>query len=190
MSDQVTITPEMASDREDHKPAIDDQYPDHLVTFDGPDDSYNPMNWPFRKKFITTISYGLTTCWITLASAIFAAAIEPVSAEFNVNTETSAAATSLLVFGFGLGPLVWGPLSELYGRKWLILIVSLYFSLQARLLTDTALLHRCGIFVRYSYSKRYPNSSHHAFFLGSIWQRACYDYWRCYGGYMGSSPTW
>ncbi|KAK2678527.1 Major facilitator superfamily [Fusarium oxysporum f. sp. vasinfectum] len=112
----------MASDREDQKPTIDDQYPDHLVTFDGSDDPYNPMNWPFRKKFITTISYGLTTCWITLASAIFAAAIEPVSTEFNVNTETSAAATSLLVFGFGLGPLVWGPLSELYGRKWLILI--------------------------------------------------------------------
>ncbi|RKK92086.1 hypothetical protein BFJ68_g16000 [Fusarium oxysporum] len=105
MSDQVTITPEMASDREDQKPAIDDQYRDHLVTFNGPDDPYNPMNWSFRKKFITTISYGLTTCWITLASAIFAAAIEPVSAEFNVNTETSAAATSLLVFGFGLGPL-------------------------------------------------------------------------------------
>ncbi|ENH66799.1 hypothetical protein FOC1_g10007455 [Fusarium oxysporum f. sp. cubense race 1] len=112
----------MASDREDQKPKIDDQYRDHLVTFDGPDDPHNPMNWPFRKKFITTISYGLTTCWITLASAIFAAAIEPVSAELNVNTETSAAATSLLVFGFGLGPLVWGPLSELYGRKWLILI--------------------------------------------------------------------
>ncbi|EXA33748.1 hypothetical protein FOVG_15049 [Fusarium oxysporum f. sp. pisi HDV247] len=112
----------MASDREDQKPAIDDQYRDHLVTFDGPDDPYNPMNWPFRKKFITTISYGLTTCWITLASAIFAAAIEPVSTEFNVNTETSAAATSLLVFGFGLGPLAWGPLSELYGRKWLIVI--------------------------------------------------------------------
>ncbi|KAH7211491.1 major facilitator superfamily domain-containing protein [Fusarium oxysporum] len=126
MSDQVTITPEMASDREDQKPTIDDQYPDHLVTFDGSDDPYNPMNWPFRKKFITTISYGLTTCWITLASAIFAAAIEPVSAEFNVNTETSAAATSFLVFGFGLGPLVWGPLSELYGRKWLILIVNIW----------------------------------------------------------------
>ncbi|KAF4434158.1 MFS multidrug transporter [Fusarium acutatum] len=109
----------MASDQ---KPTIDYQYPDHLVTFDGPDDPYNPMNWPFRKKFIITISYGLTTCWIALASAIFAAAIEPVSVEFNVNTETSAAATSLLVFGFGLGPLVWGPLSELYGRKWLILI--------------------------------------------------------------------
>ncbi|KAF5545316.1 major facilitator superfamily transporter [Fusarium phyllophilum] len=122
MSDQVTISADMASDREDQKPTMDDQYPNHLVTFDGPDDPYNPMNWPFRKKFITTISYGLTTCWITLASAIFAAAIEPVSAEFNVDTEASAAATSLLIFGFGLGPLVWGPLSELYGRKWLILI--------------------------------------------------------------------
>ncbi|KAJ4250973.1 hypothetical protein NW762_011623 [Fusarium torreyae] len=121
MSDRDTIAPEMSSDRENQKNDVEEES-SHLVTFDGPDDPYNPINWPFRKKFITTICYGLTTCWITLASAIFAAAIQPVATEFNVNTETSAAATSLLVFGFGLGPLVWAPLSELYGRKWTILI--------------------------------------------------------------------
>ncbi|KAM0545992.1 hypothetical protein ACHAPJ_011104 [Fusarium lateritium] len=121
MSDRGTIAPEMSSDRENQKNDVEEES-SHLVTFDGPDDPYNPINWPFRKKFITTICYGLTTCWITLASAIFAAAIQPVATEFNVNTETSAAATSLLVFGFGLGPLVWAPLSELYGRKWTILI--------------------------------------------------------------------
>jgi MFS family permease len=124
MSDRDTIAPDMSSDRENQKTDIDGESSSYLVTFDGPDDPYNPINWTFRKKFITTISYGLTTCWITLASAIFASAIVPVSAEFNVNTETSAAATSLLVFGFGLGPLIWAPLSELYGRKWTILIVS------------------------------------------------------------------
>lgn len=128
MSDRDTIAPDMSSDRENQKNDIDGDSSSYLVTFDGADDPYNPINWTFRKKFITTISYGLTTCWITLASAIFASAIEPVSAEFNVNTETSASATSLLVFGFGLGPLIWAPLSELYGRKWTILIVSLLFS--------------------------------------------------------------
>ncbi|KAL6922701.1 hypothetical protein FSST1_006727 [Fusarium sambucinum] len=122
MSDRDTIAHEMSSDRNNQKNDIGEESSSYLVTFDGPDDPYNPINWTFRKKFITTISYGLTTCWITLASAIFASAIEPVSAEFNVNTETSAAATSLLVFGFGLGPLVSAPLSELYGRKWTILI--------------------------------------------------------------------
>ncbi|KAM0415606.1 hypothetical protein ACHAPD_006807 [Fusarium lateritium] len=122
MSDRDTIAPQMSSDRNNQKTDIDGESSSYLVTFDGLDDPYNPMNWTFRKKFITTILYGLTTCWITLASAIFASTIEPVSAEFNVNTETSAAATSLLVFGFGLGPLIWAPLSELYGRKWTILI--------------------------------------------------------------------
>ena len=124
MSDRDTIVSEIGSGRDNQKNDTVGEPSSHVVTFDGPDDPYNPMNWPFRKKFITTILYGLTTCWITMASAIFATAIQPVSTEFNVNTETSAAATSLLVFGFGLGPLVWGPLSELYGRKWLIIVVS------------------------------------------------------------------
>lgn len=31
---------------------------------------------------------------------------------------------SLFVLGFAAGPLVWGPLSEVYGRRW-ILVVSL-----------------------------------------------------------------
>ncbi|KAK3080567.1 hypothetical protein LTS18_000198, partial [Coniosporium uncinatum] len=29
--------------------------------------------------------------------------------------------TTLLLFGFGLGPLLWGPVSEMYGRKWAVL---------------------------------------------------------------------
>ena len=34
---------------------------DVVVDFDGPDDSYHPLNWPFRKKVITTALYGLCT---------------------------------------------------------------------------------------------------------------------------------
>lgn len=29
-----------------------------IVDFDGPDDPYRPLNWPFRKKVITTALYG------------------------------------------------------------------------------------------------------------------------------------
>lgn len=32
-----------------------------IVDFDGPDDPYRPVNWPFRKKLVTTLLYGLTT---------------------------------------------------------------------------------------------------------------------------------
>lgn len=34
---------------------------DVLVGFDGPDDPYMPLNWPFKKKVITTLLYGFTT---------------------------------------------------------------------------------------------------------------------------------
>ena len=43
---------------------------DCLVDFDGKDDPYRPVNWPFRKKFITTLLYGLTTMGSTWASSV------------------------------------------------------------------------------------------------------------------------
>lgn len=43
---------------------------DVLVDFDGPDDPYRPINWPFRKKVVTTILYGFTTMGSTWASSV------------------------------------------------------------------------------------------------------------------------
>lgn len=41
-----------------------------LVGFDGADDPYRPINWPFRKKVITTMLYGFTTMGSTWASSV------------------------------------------------------------------------------------------------------------------------
>lgn len=35
--------------------------PDVIVDFEGPDDPYQPLNWGFKKKAVTTVLYGLTT---------------------------------------------------------------------------------------------------------------------------------
>ena len=32
---------------------------EQIVDFDGLDDPYRPQNWPFRKKVLTTLLYGL-----------------------------------------------------------------------------------------------------------------------------------
>ncbi|KAL9092347.1 MAG: hypothetical protein Q9165_004521 [Trypethelium subeluteriae] len=90
---------------------------DVLVDFDGPDDPYRPLNWPYRKKVITTVLYGFTTMGATWASSVFSPAINQVSHDFHVGTEVSLLGISLLLFGFGIGPLIWAPLSEVYGRK-------------------------------------------------------------------------
>ncbi|CAL5871064.1 uncharacterized protein PFLUO_LOCUS5310 [Penicillium psychrofluorescens] len=91
--------------------------PEVVVDFEGPDDPYRPINWGFRKKAVTTVLYGLTTMGSTWASSVFSTGQRQISNEYGVSVEVSTLGTTLLLFGLGLGPLVWAPLSELYGRK-------------------------------------------------------------------------
>lgn len=60
---------------------------------------------------------GLMTISVTFASSVFSTAISPTSLQFGVSREVMVLGTSLFVLGFSFGPLVFGPLSELYGRK-------------------------------------------------------------------------
>ncbi len=71
---------------------------------------------------ITTALFGLTTMSATLGSSIFSAATTQVIQEFNVGLEVGTLGTALFLFGFGAGPLLWAPLSEIYGRKFTVLI--------------------------------------------------------------------
>lgn len=89
----------------------------NLVEWDGPNDPENPMNWPVSKKWRVTVSLGFMTFCVTFASSVFSNATVPVAEEFGVSTEVTTLGTSLFVLGFGIGPLIWGPFSELYGRK-------------------------------------------------------------------------
>ncbi|KAM7196242.1 fluconazole resistance [Naviculisporaceae sp. PSN 640] len=88
-----------------------------LVDFEGPADPYRPMNWPLKKKVITTFIYGLVTMSATWASSCYAAGTTAVSIEFGVSNPVAILGTSLFLVGFGVGPLLWAPLSEVYGRR-------------------------------------------------------------------------
>jgi multidrug resistance protein len=102
-----------AADKKHKEPAKDP----NLIVWDGPNDPENPMNWPARKKWIVTIALGLMTFCVTFASSVFSNATVPTSKEFGVSTEVTTLGTSLFVAGFAVGPLIWGPGSELFGRK-------------------------------------------------------------------------
>lgn len=107
----------------------------NIVDFEGDSDTLNPQNWPMGKKVYTTALWALTTCWITFASAIYSAGTAEISQEFHVSYEVANAGTSLLIFGFALGPMLWAPLCEVYGRKWPALAVRLTPLLLLPLLT-------------------------------------------------------
>lgn len=101
-----------------HKPTGEDV----IVDFDGPHDPYKPINWPIRKKVITTLVYGFITMGATWASASYSAGTRLVAEEFHVGLQTATLGTSLFLMGFGIGPLLWAPLSEVYGRRVAVLI--------------------------------------------------------------------
>ncbi|GIZ37095.1 hypothetical protein CKM354_000055800 [Cercospora kikuchii] len=94
---------------------------DVLVDFDGKDDPYRPLNWPFKKKAITTVLYGFTAMGATFASSVYSPAVSEIAQDFAIGTEVSTLGISLFLVGFGIGPLVWAPLSEVYGRKMAVL---------------------------------------------------------------------
>ena len=101
---------------EHQKTTIDD-----LVDFEGPDDPYRPLNWTMKKKVVTTALYGLTTMTASWASSVFSPGTEQVAQEFHVGTQVATLGTTLFLFGFGIGPLLWAPLSEVFGRKHAVL---------------------------------------------------------------------
>ncbi|CAO2651380.1 Nn.00g039500.m01.CDS01 [Neocucurbitaria sp. VM-36] len=90
---------------------------DVLVDFESDADPYRPVNWPTRKKVSTTLLYGLTTMSATWASSAYSAGTAQVAREFDVGNQVAVLGTALFLFGFGLGPLLWAPLSEVYGRR-------------------------------------------------------------------------
>lgn len=101
----------------------------NLIEWDGPDDPEDPMNFPRWRKWLITIVLGLVTFCITFASSVFSTATQATSQAFGVSNEVMVLGTSLFVLGFAVGPIIWGPLSELYGRKYPLFIGFFIFAI-------------------------------------------------------------
>lgn len=143
--------------------------PDVIVDFEGPDDPYRPLNWGFRKKAVTTVLYGLTTMGTTWASSIYSTGTDQIAAEFNISTEVATLGTSLLLFGLGLGPLVWAPLSEVYGRKTAVLFpyfIAAIMSFGTAVAKDTQTIMLTRFFAGFFGSAPVTNTGG---VLGDIW---------------------
>ncbi|KAI0160640.1 MFS transporter [Xylariaceae sp. FL1272] len=88
----------------------------YIVEFTA-DDPNNPQNWsPARKWSIASLAT-IAVFAVTLTSGAYSSSRQQIAAEFDINNEEFAAGISLFVVGFAIGPALWGPLSELYGRR-------------------------------------------------------------------------
>jgi DHA1 family multidrug resistance protein-like MFS transporter len=71
----------------------------------------NPKNWSTRKKFFVTGEIVLLTFSIYIGSAIYTPGLMGVMAEFGVSQVAATLGLTLFVAGYGLGPLLWSPMS-------------------------------------------------------------------------------
>ncbi|KAJ5511749.1 Major facilitator superfamily domain general substrate transporter [Penicillium expansum] len=87
-----------------------------------PDDPKNGFNLPPSVKWTIVLICAFSTLACSLSSTVFAGAIIQIEDFFHVKDEIAILSVSLYVLGFALGPVLWGPLSEIYGRQSIYLV--------------------------------------------------------------------
>ncbi|KAI0895627.1 bicyclomycin resistance protein [Annulohypoxylon nitens] len=100
----------------------------NVVWWSGPNDPDNPYNWPTWRKVLNCGLISAMTFISPLASSIFAPGVPQVVSEFHsTSLEIAAFVVSVYVLGFAAGPMLFAPLSEIYGRVILYHIANLGF---------------------------------------------------------------
>ncbi|CAL5871434.1 uncharacterized protein PFLUO_LOCUS5684 [Penicillium psychrofluorescens] len=87
-----------------------------LVTFTI-DDPENPKNWTKLYKWYCTMVVAFTCFVVAFCSSVITAKLEGPMESFHVSREVSFVAVTVFVVGFGVGPMVFAPLSEIFGRR-------------------------------------------------------------------------
>ncbi|EMD36323.1 hypothetical protein CERSUDRAFT_115253 [Gelatoporia subvermispora B] len=87
-----------------------------LVEF-GPQDRDNPKNWSRSKRWYMTIVASLIAFNAGVASSAPAGIASNLALQFAMSEELVVLCISLFVTGYCVGPVLWGPLSEQYGRR-------------------------------------------------------------------------
>lgn len=88
----------------------------YLVRFEE-NDPLNPLNWSGKRQTVSTILLGLSTFTIAFGSSAFAPGVPYIAHEFGLGGVPATLGVSLYVAGFAAGPIFYGPMSEMYGRK-------------------------------------------------------------------------
>jgi multidrug resistance protein len=96
----------------------DDPY---VVTW--PDkDRRNPLNFGKTNKWCITLLVAIITLAAAFGSSAYSGCFDQVIQTFGISEEVASVGLSLYVVGFALGPLLWAPMSELYGRQVILFI--------------------------------------------------------------------
>ncbi|KAJ4318828.1 hypothetical protein N0V84_006641 [Fusarium piperis] len=84
-----------------------------IVGWESNDDQENPHNWSTARKTGVSLLICMYTFTIYCGSSIFVPSTEQVVGSFEVSETVASLGLALYVLGYGLGPLLFSPLSEM-----------------------------------------------------------------------------
>lgn len=98
------------------------------VIWDKPTDSANPKDWPMTRKWTATTIVSAFAFISPVASSMVAPALEDIGRDLDIHSSAlRALILSIFLLAYALGPLLLGPLSELYGRVPVLQLSNLFF---------------------------------------------------------------
>ncbi|ORY60831.1 MFS transporter [Pseudomassariella vexata] len=122
----------------------------YIVDWYGPNDPENPRNWSRPKKFFVTFEICFLTFSVYIGSAIYTAGLLDVVQHFAVSRVAATLGLTLFVVGYGVGPMIWAPLSEMpqTGRNPIYILTLLLFVV---LQVPTALATNFGMLLAFRF---------------------------------------
>lgn len=99
-----------------------DEADDRIVIGFEENDPSNPYNWSIPKKIYVILTGIVMVLNSTMGSALPSGTVESIEQDFNIrDSELLVLPISIYLIGYILGPMVFAPLSESYGRKYVMI---------------------------------------------------------------------
>ncbi|KAI1089219.1 MFS general substrate transporter [Rostrohypoxylon terebratum] len=84
-----------------------------------PDDAENPHCWSNTRRWYVTVCAVLLVVNATFASSAPSGCFGSIAKWFDISEEAAGLTITLFLLGYCAGPLIFAPLSEFYGRRWI-----------------------------------------------------------------------
>jgi DHA1 family multidrug resistance protein-like MFS transporter len=108
----VEVDIEKVAKPEDDEGSKNEDLSPFLVDWNGSDDPENPQNWPKWKKTLVVFEVMFLTCATYMGSSIYTPGQQQIQEDFKVGHVVATLNLSMYVLGYGIGPLLFSPLSE------------------------------------------------------------------------------
>lgn len=127
-----TAIPTDESEKQDGEGSASSENKDYIIVdWDGEDDPDHPNNWPFGVRILVSFFMASLSSFVYLSSAIYLPAIEDLQKDFHIGHVVATLPLTLFVIAYGLGPLVFSPMSEhpSIGRNSIYVVTLVFFAI-------------------------------------------------------------